>query len=226
MSDQSKSAEGVLDTVSPAECMDDMDWEKPSTGNPSLPVGKEGQTALVRIIGARMRQARELCNLSQSEAARRLGYANPSKLSKIEAAADTNSVPLWLIGRAAQIYEVSVDFLFGCADDWETSPRMVQEREVSAWLYAAGKEFRQRDLTALRMLNDHLLELRSAVGSTHSSIREMDEAAKSFIKANPAFEDMRGSNRLLVAIQRALAVAERGDVQMRKLKVDRTVEIS
>ena len=71
------------------------------------------QAAAVKTIGARMRQARELCNLSQSAAAKRLGYSNSSKLSKVEGATDTNSVPLWLILRAAKVYEVSIDFLFG-----------------------------------------------------------------------------------------------------------------
>ena len=64
---------------------------------------RQEQAAAVKTIGARMRQARELCNLSQSAAARRLGYANPSKLSKVELATDTNSVPLWLIVRAARV---------------------------------------------------------------------------------------------------------------------------
>lgn len=70
------------------------------------------QVAAGETIGARMREARELCNMSQSAAARRLGYSNPSKLSKVEGATDTNSVPLWLIVRAASVYEVSIDYLW------------------------------------------------------------------------------------------------------------------
>lgn len=226
MNYQDQSKDSVLDAISPHGDMDYTEWETAHTGSSSLPVGKEGQAALVRIIGARMKQARELCNLSQSEAARQLGYANPSKLSKIESATDTNSVPLWLIARAAEIYEVSTDFLFGRIDDWETGPRMTQERELSAWLKAKADEFRQRDLDALRALNDHLFELGTSVAATYSSIREMDEALKSYMKTNPVFEDMRGSNRLLVSVQRALAMAERGDARIRKLKMDRPVDIS
>ena len=42
---------------------------------------KQEKAAVVRVIGTRMREARELCNMSLSEASKRLGYANPSKLS-------------------------------------------------------------------------------------------------------------------------------------------------
>ena len=47
---------------------------------------KQEKAAVVRVIGTRMREARELCNMSLSEASKRLGYANPSKLSKVELA--------------------------------------------------------------------------------------------------------------------------------------------
>lgn len=72
---------------------------------PALPVfdeqPKREQARLVQTIGARLAEARELCNMSQSVAAQRLGYSNSSKLSKVEGATDTNSVPLWLIVRAS-----------------------------------------------------------------------------------------------------------------------------
>ena len=112
------------------------------------------QAAIVKTIGTRMRQAREMCNLSQSAAAKRLGYANSSKLSKVENATDTNSVPLWLILRAAKAYEVSVDYLFGATDDWEISARMTQEREVSPWLWDAMERARLRDPSSLPPIFD------------------------------------------------------------------------
>ena len=62
------------------------------------------QAELVKTIGARLKESRELCNMSLSESARQLGYANPSKLSKVENATDTRSVPFWLIPAAAKLY--------------------------------------------------------------------------------------------------------------------------
>jgi len=182
---------------------------------------RKEQAAMVRTIGERMRQARELCNLSQSAAAKRLGYANPSKLSKVEAATDTNSVPLWLIRKAAEVYEVSVDFLFGFTDDWEVGARMTQEREVSAWLAKALSDARERDLVALKQLNDRLTVLRDAVAIGIAMNREADAALERFIQLNPEFaEDMRGSNRLVSAVKNAVAAAHQSGAKLAKLKLD------
>lgn len=176
---------------------------------------------MVRTIGERMRQARELCNLSQSAAAKRLGYANPSKLSKVEAATDTNSVPLWLIRKAAEVYEVSVDFLFGFTDDWEVGARMTQEREVSAWLAKAWNDGRERDLIALKQFNDRLSVLREAIAIGIAMTQEANAALERFSELNPEFsEDMRGSNRLLNAVKNAAAAAEQSKRKLVKLKLD------
>ena len=209
------------------ESCEDTDWASPVIANSPALFGKAGQAAIVKTIGQRLREARLLCNLSQSEAARQLGYQIPSKLSRLEAASDGNSVPLWLIRKAAEVYEVSVDFLFGFEDTWEVGARMTQEREVSAWLKEQWVVARERDLSVLRMLNGRLFEMRSSVAAIHASIREADAALKQFSELNPQFEeDMRGSNRLVCAMQRALATAERDEVSLRKLRADRPLEIS
>lgn len=189
--------------------------------DPKRIMARKEQAAMVRTIGERMRQARELCNLSQSAAAKRLGYANPSKLSKVEAATDTNSVPLWLIRKAAEVYEVSVDFLFGFTDDWECSARMTQEREVSAWLSNEWNKARERDLIALKQLNDRLTVLRDAIHVGVAMNREADAALERFCELHPEFaEDMRGSNRLVNAVKNAYAAAEQARHRLVKLRLD------
>ena len=79
---------------------------------------KKPKSELVTTFGQRMKAARELCGYSQLKAARLLGYVNSSKLNKVELAADTNSIPFWLIPKAAEIYEVSSDYLLGLSDSW------------------------------------------------------------------------------------------------------------
>ena len=184
-------------------------------------LARKEQAAMVRTIGERMRQARELCNLSQSAAAKRLGYANPSKLSKVESATDTNSVPLWLIRKAAEVYEVSVDFLFGFTDDWEVGARMTQEREVSAWLARAWNDGRERDLLALKQVNDRMCVLREAITVGIAMMREANAALERFAELNPEFEeDMRGSNRLTNAVKNAYAAAEQSRCQLARFKLE------
>ena len=186
----------------------------------STPVRHE-QAALVKTIGDRMRQARELCNLSQQTAAQRLGYQNSTKLSKVERATDTNSIPLWLIARAAKIYEVSVDFLFGASGDWDTGARMTQEREVSGWLFAAWDEQRRRDMLLLRRLHDRQEAIAKIVGGAHESAARLEVALKRFKELNPEFDsEMRGSATLDAAVRRSIEVAEEARTALQRFKVE------
>lgn len=184
---------------------------------------RQEQAAAVKTIGARMRQARELCNLSQSAAAKRLGYANPSKLSKVELATDTNSVPLWLIVRAARVYEVSVDFLFGATDDWEVGARMTQEREVSAWLYDTFDKLRQRDMETLKRLHDRVQTLTDAVATMLTMTEDAAAALDRFAEVNPEFQDMRAGGRLVGAVERAHDAAKGAKAKMERFRMECSV---
>jgi transcriptional regulator with XRE-family HTH domain len=181
---------------------------------------RQEQAAAVKTIGARMRAARELCNLSQSAAARRLGYANPSKLSKVELATDTNSVPLWLIVRAARVYEVSVDFLFGATDDWEVGARMTQEREVSAWMFDTFDKLRKRDMETLKRLHDRVQTLTDAVAVMLAASEDASVALARFAELNPAFEEMRAGSRLVSAVERASDSAKAAKTKMERFRME------
>ena len=178
------------------------------------------QAAAVKTIGARMRQARELCNLSQSAAARRLGYSNPSKLSKVEGATNTNSVPLWLIVRASSVYEVSIDFLFGVTDDWELGARMTQERATSAWLFDAWEKARQRDMDVLRKLHNKVEAMEEAIALMLASTDDVGAALARFAELNPVFEDMKAGGRLVGAVERATDAAKNAKAKMTRFRVE------
>jgi transcriptional regulator with XRE-family HTH domain len=134
------------------------------------------QAAAVRTFGARMKQARELCNMSQLTAAQRLGYANSSKLSKVEIATDGNSVPTWLIVRASRVYEVSTDYLLGQTDEWEIGMRIPIEGEASEWLFKAFRKTSQREMLVLLEL--HKKRYVSSQLSPHSFSRSSNPARK------------------------------------------------
>lgn len=185
----------------------------------SVEIRKE-QAQTVKTIGERMRQARELCNLSQTAAARRLGYTNSSKLAKVEGATDTNSVPLWLIVRAAQVYEVSIDYLFGASDDWEIGARMTQERGVSAWLLKAFEQTQVGQMAALRQLNNRLTALESALGALVAAEEDVVLALARVQELNPAFEDMKAGSRLTGAIARASDAAKGAKAKMTRFHME------
>ena len=181
---------------------------------------KHEQAAIVKTIGFRLKQARELCNLSQLEAAKKLGYSNSSKLAKMERAVDCSSIPLWLIDRAARLYEVSIDFLFGKADDWYTSPRMDQERQVSSWLFEQMSAYRKRDMQAVKILNDRIEAVQNAIESQFEDCTAAAEAFDQFVELNPKFVDMRGGARLERRVKEAAQAAERAKGRLNRFRAD------
>lgn len=192
-----------------------LDFSDPIAANSPVLLGKHDQDRLVRTIGERMRQARELCNFSQSEAARWFGYANPSKLSKIEAATDTRSVPLWAILAAAQVYEVSVDFLFGITDDWEKeAPRSTQ-----VWLLEAWQKARERDLRALDRVHVEVLTTATATSELVAAVRGVGDALSIYRNRNAGFDDSPASASLVGRLARLEALARNAETRLHKLRL-------
>ncbi|EIC30574.1 hypothetical protein Metal_2888 [Methylomicrobium album BG8] len=152
---------------------------------------------VVKTLGERMKVARELCGFSQLKAAKLLGYANSSKLAKIEGATDTNSVPLWLIPKAADVYEVSVDFLFGVSDDWERDPVAAQQQQVGQWLEDRWQEVRDAQDQAFKTLHAKQVELSESIDRTLRRSKENFECLEQVRRNNRAFDDLRGGAKLL-----------------------------
>lgn len=141
--------------------------------------------------------------MAQGEAARRLGYANQTKLAKIEGGTDTNSVPHWVVLRAARLYDVSIDYIYGESDDWELSARALQERDMAKWMMEAWEAGRQRDLEVLRKLKLRMNAITEAVTGLFSASQDVQDAMRRFIELNyETFEEMRGEARVLSAVDR------------------------
>jgi transcriptional regulator with XRE-family HTH domain len=191
-----------------------MTREKEST------VMRHEQAETVKTIGVRMRAARELCNLSLMAAAKRLGYSNPSKLSKVELASNSKTVPLWLLVRASREYEVSIDYLFGITDDWEIGARMTQERETSSWVFNAWERTRQRDMTILKQLNDRIQVIGEAMATMLEANSEAMYALNRFSELNPKFQDMKSGGRLINSVERAYDAANAVKNKMTKFKME------
>ena len=159
------------------------------------------QKKLIKIVGQRMIMARELNGFSQKKAANLLGYKNSSKLSKIEKASDTNSVPFMLVHKASRVYKVSMDFLYGDSDEWERNPIEAQKSQVEQWLfhefYIAQKE------EAYRMNNvfKRVTELEQIISKSAARAIENVKTLERMIVINPGCED---DLKLLAKLQRLL----------------------
>lgn len=173
--------------------------------------------AVVKLIGARLREARELSNLSLSEAARRLGYSNPSKLSKVENASDTNSVPVFLIRDAAELYDVSADYIFGLADDWETGV----PRGMTSWLADRWEQQRRRDVAAMAALGARIDACAELIPFLAADAREVLDAVRRLDALNPeAWPEIRGGGRLTAAAERLERSANAAAVAEKRLRIE------
>lgn len=191
---------------------------KVAKGRLAVRDSKQDQRALVKTIGGRMREARELSGLSQQEAAKELGYANSSKLAKIEGATDTDSVPLLTILRAAKLYQVSIDFLFGVSDDWERDPRLAREREIGTWLRDAMQKTTAAQIAHLMRLQSMIESSETATIEVLTSMEEASKAMNRFRDMNPCYEDLIGGARLEASITRANELAQRAKAQINRVR--------
>ena len=193
---------------------------------PALPVFRGNvkieQAVVVKTIGARMREARELCNMSQSAAAKRLGYSNPSKLSKVEGATDTNSAPLWLISRASKLYDVSVDFLFGLTDDFEVG----LQRGVQTWLVVELEKSRIRDMAELEKLHRRVTAISRLLPTVADEAERTAEAIKRFAEINVGFDDMKGGARVMASAETLTRLARDANATIQRFRVEIGVDHS
>jgi transcriptional regulator with XRE-family HTH domain len=176
------------------------------------------QAHVVKTIGERLRAARELCGYSQQKAAKLLGYSNSSKLAKIEAASDTNSVPLWLIPKAAEVYQVSIDFLFGVSECWQRDPVAAQEQQIGQWLEAHWREVKDAQDQAFKALHDQQAELSAAVDRTLRRSKENLQQVERVRQNNKAFDDLRGGAKLLRLLAETTEDAMGLDYELKKLR--------
>jgi len=172
---------------------------------------------LVRLIGERMKKARELCNLSQQVAAARLHYANGSKLSKVENATNSNSVPIWLIVRASEVYQVSTDFLLGLTNSFERSIRISNERSVASWLYDEWQAQRVRDMGVFAIFCKRQDQQESSIKKIASDVDELKEAFRVFRNLNK-FDELRGGARLYKAVGELTASTDHAVEQVKRFR--------
>lgn len=180
---------------------------------------------LIRLIGARMRTARELCNLTQQEAARRLGYGNSSRLAKIEGAIDIRIISLSIIIAAAKIYDVSADYLLGLSDDWDSDSQRASERAISGWLFDTWEKAREKDLAALGQLRTKIRHLEQTVGVLLDDAASTEAALDTFMTRNPEFDDMQAGSRLVMCVHRTAESARQAQARFARFQTELKVNV-
>ncbi|PKF35521.1 helix-turn-helix domain-containing protein [Acinetobacter proteolyticus] len=172
--------------------------KKPSTTNTS---SRQDQALLSCEVGVRMRESRIMSGLSQVDAAARLGYGNSSKLAKIEKG-QSSRIPLWVLRKAAILYDVSCDYLLGVTETMERDDvSHASLRELHAFMYADFDRRHAQDIAAMVSLNNTVVTIKQSIIIAGMQAQQMDEA-KIFVEKQPEWQEIRGGNRLMNSIDR------------------------
>ena len=165
-------------------------------------VNQQNQEDL-KLIGTRMLEARGIAGFSQIAAAKKLGYANSSRLNKIERAIDVKSVSISLIKKAAKVYSVSADFILGLSNDWERNAKANQERDISNYLMETWAKSHIHDANAILYLQNKIDSICRVTALYEDSVADCRRALVRFMQLNPGFDDMRGGASVVGSVERS-----------------------
>jgi hypothetical protein len=165
------------------------------------------EIAVIKLVGSRMREARELNKLPVHVAADRLGIPKPL-LEKLEVGFDVPSLPLKWVRQASLIFDVSVDYLLGFSDDWETDPKTRQDREFGAYIHQAQTQLFSQWAVKQMNLERQVEAMAVAVGTLPAEIEAIVEALNTFRGMNPDFDKLPAGSMLLHRIKRVSEKAQ------------------
>lgn len=182
----------------------------------SMP-SRQDQAVLSYEVGIRMRESRIMSGLSQVDAASRLGYQNSSKLNKIEKG-QSSRIPLWVIRKAAILYDVSCDYLFGVTQTMERDDvSHASLRELHAFMFADFDKRHAQDVAVMMGIRIKLDTIQQAIVLAAMQAEQLEEA-KLFIEAQPEWQDIKGGNRLVSYIDRLNHTVASASIRFKDIK--------
>lgn len=161
------------------------------------PWSRADENLMVRkVVGARVRRARELCGLAQDEAASALGDANSTQLSLIENGERMPSLPRLI--SLARCFGTSVDFLLGLTADPDEGPASATRRALMRRIEDSLNANAARIADAVLASTRQDLPVRAA--SLARLAQRLVDAVNRLADLNPdSFQDLRGGSTAMHA---------------------------
>jgi transcriptional regulator with XRE-family HTH domain len=191
----------ATDFVGPAGGLND---DQPDDSTDEGPIAQRGLSnmRLRRLLAKRLIAARELNGFGQTQAALLIGWKNATQLSLLERG--TRMPPHAVLCQIARTYGVSVDYILGLSDEPERDPS-------TAAVKASVNQVRDmldRNATAVceALHSASKFDSTQALRSTGvvARVKYLCDAVTHFRAISPAaFDDTRGSARLLYAVREA-----------------------
>jgi transcriptional regulator with XRE-family HTH domain len=167
---------------------------------------------VLATVAARLKEARELNGFTRQQAAAELGISL-SELRQYEDGFDIDCIPLSIIKKTAELYNISVNFLFGIVDEHEDGDTEAIEHHNFMAAY-------ERICFEDREFIGKMIQKAIPVQETWklvTAILNIEAAASRFWKLNPGADtNMRGGGNILNRINEALSIAEGATVRLVK----------
>lgn len=192
---------------------------KTRTSTSGVP-NRQEQSMLARNVGARLKEAREMVGLSQLNAAKHIGYGNSTKLSKIETGKHSSQIPIWVLKRAAQVYDVSLDYLLGVTETMEREDvRHTALREMMVHMRQDWERMRSRDVLVQANMLERLKGIEQSTALIDCEAEKAEQAMLRLVELNPElWEDLKGGHKALNSIQMTAAAARTARRKMQKFR--------
>ncbi|MGZ8220242.1 MAG: helix-turn-helix domain-containing protein [Methylobacter sp.] len=172
----------------------------------------------VRILAGRLKEARELCAHTVAVASQLLGVSREDLL-RVESGVDIGRIPLWLIRRSAEVYNVPSDYLFGLCDNFDgDDPEAFRERDFLAIMQRLHIENYRVVVNEQIKLDNRLKALNTAVTSFGIAVQRINEVFERFTSLNPEFEDMPASAPVLRQINIAEELGQHAACVLKRYK--------
>ena len=170
-----------------------------------MKINKES-VALAIAIGIRMRDSRDLCGYNIKESAGMLGVSK-ELLGRYESGVNIAFIPTSIISKAAQLYDVSTDYLFCLSDDWERDPVVLAQRQFGVLTHTHHIKKLSELAVQVATQQQQIDGLNESVQSLLTAIAEIDIALSIFQNMND-FDNLSGGSKLLFRIKQANGTAE------------------
>lgn len=164
--------------------------------------------------GKRWRYARKLAGVQQGEAAARLGYTCGVHLSEIEAG--KREAPPEKIAAMAQLYGVTLDFIFGLNDEPVADPVAAVQQAVAARISADVQHLTRTLVAETASLVRTYLPSGAMAQRLASLVLEAHDALQRLRERCPAFDREIPASALVSRLHLAASVATEYDKAVRQ----------
>jgi transcriptional regulator with XRE-family HTH domain len=159
---------------------------------------REKERNLARVIGNRLKYSREtLCGISQLKASEKLGISN-TLLALLEHGTDGRKPSHETMVKASRLYKVSLDYIYGETEEFETDIDEVHERHIQSWVLNELESQAINNLNITRKIGNRIAVVSNAAKFAIEYAKEIGEAVDTIRKLNPNFDDdIRGGSKLV-----------------------------